>query len=252
MKVAIANTSRLGRSPAVLPPQWNNLAGGPGSIVATLLATLTGWTLAVLGAPLPQTHGETFSSSPYWVEAPPPPGGLRADDLLCSLSSPLDASTFLSRHARRIRHKNPIVYTSRFRMSFEEFQRYGWRGDCNDFANSICEAGHRHGYPMGLVSMWPLHPRDRLRKDWHQVAVLCLQPDREYIVFEYEVPIHWHGTLEDYARSIGKTILPVGGVLEWRPTKPNLLARFLDHLRWNTRLRVNERPLRPMPSPPVA
>lgn len=252
MKVAIEKSVRLGRTPALLPVQWDSFAYRPGSIVAILLATLTGFTLAYFGAPLSRTQAETFASSPYLVEALPPSGDLGAEDLLCSLPSPLDASTFLSRHARRIRHKNPIVYTSRFRMSFEEFQKCGWRGDCNDFANSICEAGYRHGYPMGLVSMWPLEGRERLRKDWHQVAVLCLQPEREYIVFEYEVPIHWHGTLEGYARSIGKTILPVGGVLEWRPTRPNLLARFLDHLRWNTKLRPNERPLRPLPPAPVA
>jgi hypothetical protein len=151
---------------------------------------------------------------------------------------------FLGQYGVRYRATGPVDYIRGFRLSLDEFQAAGWSGDCNDFANSIAEVGYRQGYPMGLLSMWPKRWQDRLSKDWHQAAVLCLREDREYLIFEFDQVIRWKGTLAAYADAQGKSILPVGGVLDWRPTRPHLLARFMDHLRSNQPLPAY-RPVRP-------
>lgn len=207
-------------------------------------ASLTAW-IADLGAPLPPDARRPLS----FAAAAHYPGSLglsqdhSAAELLCSLRSPMHASEFLTHNAHRIRHTSPLPYALRFRLTLAELQRVGWEGDCNDYANAICEIGYHHGYPMYIVSMWPERWSHRLRDDWHQIAVLCLQPNREYLIFDYETPVHWHGTLDEYAKRGRKVILPVGGTLEWRPTKANPVARFLDHLRSNSQPPANQKPL---------
>lgn len=209
-------------------------------------ALFSGW-MAYLGAPL-----SAEQRRPLTLAAMREYPGLyslspddNARDLLCCLSSPLQASDFLQRYAHRIRHHSPVPYARGFRLSLAELQSAGWQGDCNDYANAICEIGYHHGYSMSIVSMWPSRWTKRLSDDWHQIAVLCLEPEREYLIFEYATPVHWLGTLEEYAQSNHKAILPVGGVLNWRPTKQNPVARFLDHLRSNSPPPANRQPLRP-------
>jgi hypothetical protein len=153
--------------------------------------------------------------------------------LLASLPNPVAYTRFLAQYGNRSRAAGPIDYLIHFRLSLAEFRSAQWTGDCNDFANTIAELGHRNGYPMGLLSMWPARWQNRLHQDWHQAAVLCLVHDREYLVFEFDEVIHWRGTLEEYARTQKKSTLPMGGVLAWRPTKPNPVARLMDHLRFN-------------------
>ena len=215
---------------------------------ALLLMSSVGIFLTLVAAPLPlETWSERIVGNSTAYGSMPSPD-LPPRDFLCSLPSPLDFSRFLKAHSKCLRCDNPYTYATQFRMGLDEFQEHGWKGDCNDFANVICEVGYRHGYPMGIISMWPLHARDRLTKDWHQTAVLCLQENKDYLVFEFEQVFRWRGTLEEYANLHGKEIIPVGGILDWRPTKPNPLARFMDHLRGNVRLPANHQPLR-LPEP---
>lgn len=157
--------------------------------------------------------------------------------------SPLSYARFLEGRSQRVQANDPMTYFRNFRRSIGEFEREGWSGDCNDFANSMCEVGYYHGFPMGLVSLWPREWHDRLHKDWHQLAVLCLVENQDYLIFEFERVIRWRGSLDEYAAAMGKSILPVGGILRWRPTKPNPLARFVDHFRTNESLPENTLPL---------
>ena len=52
----------------------------------------------------------------------------------------------------------------------------------------------------------------------------------------------WQGTLDEYAESKGKSIVPIGGLVAWRPVRPNPLARFFDHLRRSANLREESIP----------
>lgn len=250
MRIAIPHgaASRLARTTTV--PRASRLAG-PTATVSAACVALAGVFLLAFGAPLPANQ-----DVPAWLAwdeslSELPSADAPAADLLCNISSPMTFARFLTMHSHRYRHANPLAYTKCFRMDLEEFQQAGWEGDCNDFANAICELGHHHGYPMGIVSMWPIRLSERLERDWHQIAVLCLRQDRAYLIFEFERPIWWKGSLEDYARSHDRMIMPIGGVLEWRPTKRNPLARFMDHLRLNTPLPENQRPLPAPPRHPV-
>jgi hypothetical protein len=206
-----------------------------------LVTAAGGWLIAVAG-PIPQHAHRSFRQHRALdVDGLMPPG---------TLDTPIQFCRFLGRYGVRTNAADPVTYLRQFRLSLEEFQRRGWSGDCNDFANAICDAGYHQGYPMGLVSVWPRDWRDRLSKDWHQLAVLCLQRDRDYLIFEFGQVIRWKGTLQAYAESIDKEILPVGGVLDWRPTRPHPLARLVDHLRLNARLIENTLPLdRPQDDP---
>ena len=214
--------------------------------------TLAGIFLVLVAAPLPIEQAE---ASRDWtihesVSTLPDPHSAMSD-ILCALPTPLAFSHFLKLNSSRYRHHDPYSYTRQFRLDLDEFQKVGWAGDCNDFANVMGELGYRHGYPMGLVSMWPERWQDRLHKDWHQIAVLCVKQDRLYLVFEFDNYIWWHGTLAEYAKSQGKSIIPVGGVIDWHPTKKNFLARFVDHLRSNVVLPENDRPLPLLPVSPM-
>jgi hypothetical protein len=63
--------------------------------------------------------------------------------------------------------------------------------------------------------------------------------------------VHWRGTLMEYANSQGKRLMPIGGVIDWRPTRPNPIARLMDHLRSN-RVLPEYRPSREIRTgPPV-
>jgi len=216
--------------------------------LALLLMSTVGFTLTYFGAPLPQEswNERIIETSAAYQGLPSPTMPLR--DFLCSLRTPFEFSRFLKVHSKCLRCPDPFTYATEFRMGLDEFQEHGWKGDCNDFANVICEVGYRHGYPMGIISMWPLRVQDRLSKDWHQTAVLCLQENSDYLIFEFEQVFRWRGTLQEYARYHEKEIIPFGGVIDWRPTKKNPLARFMDHLRGNVRLEENSRPLR-IPEP---
>jgi hypothetical protein len=200
-------------------------------VSATMLAMLL-----AMGSPIPEgDRPNAFRTNEL------PQGILPAPDastsvLLASLRSPMSYTRFLAQYGVRVRATGPVDYVRHFRLSLDEFRLSHWAGDCNDFANSIAELGYRQGFPMGLISMWPARWQDRLHKDWHQAAVLCLSQDREYLVFEFDEVIHWRGTLTDYAKSQGKKLMPIGGVLDWRPTRPNPIARLMDHLRSNQSL----------------
>ena len=173
-----------------------------------------------------------------------PPPNLALRDILCSIHSPLDFSQFLKVYGTCRRCDNPITYASEFRMGLEEFQEHGWKGDCNDFANVICEVGYRHGYPMGIISMWPLRVSDRLTKDWHQTAVLCLHENSDYLIFEFEQVFRWRGTLQEYARLHDKEIIPVGGILNSATDEEESFGSFHGSLAGNVRLVENHQPLR--------
>lgn len=173
---------------------------------------------------------------PAYSSDQPLPADLDPDMLLEELGSPMAAAEFLQRRARFVISPDLWSFVRDYRLSIAEFQARGWSGDCNDLTGVICEVGHRHGYRMGVLTLWPQQWQDRLTKEWHQVAVVCLAKNRRYLIFDNGVPIWWEASIEEYARSIDKAVLPIGGMLRWQPTRPNPLARFLDHLRFNTDL----------------
>ncbi|MFO0945541.1 MAG: hypothetical protein U1D30_06305 [Planctomycetota bacterium] len=170
--------------------------------------------------------------------------------LVASWRSPLDFSMFLESHGRYVTSSNAVTFVTSYRRSIADLQATHWQGDCNDFAQSVCEVAATHGYRMGIISLWPKSWRDLFAKDWHQVAVLCVEQDREYLIFDNGSPFRWRGTLAEYAASIDKKIIPFGGQLNWRPTRENPLARFVDQFRFNETLIENRQPLRPRQQPP--
>ncbi|MBX9770818.1 MAG: hypothetical protein K2X29_05585 [Candidatus Obscuribacterales bacterium] len=202
--------------------------------------------LFYIGAPREPTFPSTSVVGDHRLPRVLPPPDASTHVLFSSLTSPMSYTRFLAQYGVRVRATGPVDYIRRYRLNLEEFRAGGWLGDCNDFANTIAEMGYRQGYPMGLLSMWPARWQDRLSKDWHQAAVMCLQHDREYLVFDFDEVIHWKGTLEEYAQSQRKSVLPMGGVLDWRPTKQNPLARFMDHLRSNQSLPEFRLPVAPV------
>jgi hypothetical protein len=197
-----------------------------------------------LTSPLPpdapvELHGE---SAPYVFEFMPPPE-TNLELLVRSWQSPLEFSEFLDRYSKYVTASSAMGFVGSYRRSLVDLQRTKWEGDCNDFAYAVCEVGARHGYKMGFVSMWPKDWGRLFAEDWHQVAVLCLREDERYVVFDNGTPRFWEGTLEDYADSVGKKIVPFGGQLNWRPTRDNPIARFVDQFRCNERLSENTRPI---------
>jgi hypothetical protein len=207
--------------------------------------------LLAMGSPIPEgDRPSVFRSGEHSRGVLPPPDA-STSVLLASLPSPMSYTRFLAQYGVRARATGPVDYLRNFRLSLDEFRSTHWTGDCNDFANTIAELGYRQGFPMGLISMWPSRWQDRLRKDWHQAAFLCLTRDREYLVFEFDEVVHWRGTLMEYANSQGKRLMPIGGVIDWRPTRPNPIARLMDHLRSN-RVLPEYRPSREIRTgPPV-
>lgn len=159
---------------------------------------------------------------------------LPAEFLTDYLSTPLEAGAYLERHAQYRLAPSVVRFALDYRLSLRELQSRNWVGDCNDLANAICELVDRQGYPVSILTVWPNSWQGRLTKEWHQMAVLCVRANSCYVVFDNGRPVVWNGTLDGFVRHIGMEVLPVGGMIPWRPVKPNPLARFIDHLRWNS------------------
>lgn len=177
-----------------------------------------------------------------YVSGGQPPAQTDTDILMRSLANPIDFSRFLQTHARHVICPDAPTFLREYRLSLADLQAKGWQGDCNDLTNAMCEASFANGYSLGVLSMWPRQWNKRLTQSWHQVAVFCVKRDEEYIIFDNGRPIHWRGSLQDYARSTNRAIPPLGGVMTWRPMKSSPLARLLDHLRWNEELPENTLP----------
>lgn len=218
------------------------------AMVVIALASGVVSTFALIAGPLPIPNGSRFASqdweSPGYSFGYQPPADTNLGLLLASWRTPLEFATFLESHGRYVTCTNAVTFVKSYRRSTAEFQANHWHGDCNDFAHSVCEVAAMHGYQMGFISLWPKHWRDLFAKDWHQVAVLCLERDREYVIFDNGSPFRWRGSLAEYADSIDKKIIPFGGQLNWRPTRENPLARFVDQFRFNETLTENRQPLK--------
>lgn len=213
--------------------------------VALLAVAVGAKQLVDIAGPLPPVSPQQrVQPLLVYVSGGLPPAESDTDILLRSLANPIDLSRFLQTHARHEICPDALTFLREYRMSLAELQGKGWRGDCNDLTNAMCEASFVNGYSLGVLSLWPREWSQWLRKPWHQVAVLCIHQHEEYIIFDNARPIYWRGSLEDYARSINKSIPPLGGKMTWRPTKQNPLARLLDHLRWNEELPENPLPSR--------
>jgi hypothetical protein len=69
-----------------------------------------------------------------------------------------------------------------------------------------------------------------------------------HLIIDNGRAILWRGTLDEYAESLDKTIVPIGGLVAWRPVRRNPIARFFDHLRRSTNLREESIPALEKPS----
>jgi hypothetical protein len=170
------------------------------------------------------------------------PADTDPEHLVSMLEDPLALAEFLGAHARYSRAAGILAFVTEYRMSADELYARGWEGDCNDLANAVAEMAFRRGYQVGLLSMWPSRWQDRLSVAWHQVAVVCVRRNQTYLIIDNGCALLWQGTLEEYADSKDRSIVPIGGLVAWRPVRPNPLARFFDHLRRSANLREESIP----------
>lgn len=223
-----------------------------GLILALLIATSITGGFSELAGPLPDAIGaDEFAGKRYRGQGMPSPhADLATIARVCG--NPVGFSRFLEAHARYVTAADVPEFLASYRLSTDELRARNWEGDCNDLAHAVCEVGARQGFAMGFVSLWPRRWSELFSQDWHQVAVLCLRAGESYVIFDNGSARYWRGTLDDYARSIDKSIIPIGGQLHWRPTRPNPLARLVDHARLNEPLPECGRPLEGVgPSAPV-
>lgn len=171
------------------------------------------------------------------------------EELLRSLPTSEALGAFLKQHGESGGVRSPLHFLKTYRRSPEAFQRTGWKGPCNNFAEFGCEWGARYGYTTYLVSLWP---RER-GASWHQFTAACLTRNQRYLIIDNTNVTEWQGSLEEYiAKHYSHLeVLPIGGIVEWRCTQNNLLARFAGQIAGNATTMVESHPLHP-DSPLVA
>ena len=119
----------------------------------------------------------------------------------------------------------------KFRLSFDELQRAGFKGNCNDFAEMTCEILSRHGYPMHLLTIQPTDPKDRTTRPWHTVAAI---PDKNGLTILDQGTLVYVQKPEDFAIAF-KAAVPMHfpqndwAYIPWEKAD-NTFAKWMQHL----------------------
>ena len=165
------------------------------------------------------------------------------EELLRLLPTPETLGAFLKQHGESEGMGSSLHFLQTYRRNPEEFQHARWKGPCNNFAEFGCEWGARYGYTMYLVSLWPREHG----ASWHQFAAACLTKNRRYLIIDNTDVMEWQGSLEEYIATHYShlEVLPVGGIVEWKRTQNNLLARFAGQITGNATTMEESHPLRP-------
>ena len=121
--------------------------------------------------------------------------------------------------------------TKKFRISFAELQKAGFKGNCNDFAEMACELLSRHGYPMHLLTIQPTDPKDRITRPWHTVAAI---PSKNELTLIDQGDLLYCQKPEDYAKAF-KASVPMHfpqsdwAYIPWEKAD-NTITKWLQHL----------------------
>lgn len=121
--------------------------------------------------------------------------------------------------------------TKKFRLSFAELQKEGFKGNCNDAAEMACEILSRLGYPMYLLTIQPTDPKDRTTKPWHTIAAI---PTKDGLTLIDQGDILYFQKPEDYAKAF-KASVPMHfpqsdwAYIPWEKAD-NTFAKWMQHL----------------------
>lgn len=119
----------------------------------------------------------------------------------------------------------------KFRLSFAELQKEGFKGNCNDFAEMACEILSRHGYPMHLLTIQPTDPKDRTTRPWHTTAAF---PTTNGLTIVDQGTLAYFQNPEDFARTF-KASVPMHfpqndwAYIPWEKAD-NTFSKWMQHL----------------------
>ena len=176
------------------------------------------------------------------------------ETLLQHMHSFEDVATFLKTHAEYRDVKTPWTFLGTYRMSPEELQQQylddpeadKWLVNCNSSSELYARAASLHGVPVSLVAMSPTVERivygtksdtKKHRLSCHLIAVHKRRhPDTgasQYVIGDNNNVVYWDGTLEEYANTLGMTILPAAGVVDYQQESAHWRCEFWGQLSPN-------------------
>lgn len=149
------------------------------------------------------------------------------DTILHNLRTPQEYQAFVEMHTTFDTPSFPVEFFSTYRRSPEEFQKAGWKGCCNDYAELACNWAYRHRCTPYIVSICPQGVLGPMTKGWHQFAAVNVEEDA-YVIFDNTNVIFWNGNIEEYIAKHHNTctLLPYGGCVPWQNTQDNWTARM--------------------------
>jgi hypothetical protein len=158
------------------------------------------------------------------------------DVLLQKLTTVEDLLEFLQAHATHHNIEEVGEFLSTYRQSPEEFQRSGWAGPCNNFAEFSAQWAYMHRGKPYVISLIPAGGlREASRQPWHQLTV-CRIDDEEWIIFDNRSVQRHQGSLAHFlaANYPEKRIFRFGGAVPFEFAQPNTIAKLWEHAQANT------------------
>ena len=169
---------------------------------------------------------------------------LQTDDQVCA---------FMKEHTTHVMPNDVFEFCSTYRKSPAEWQRDGWRGACNCYAEFWCHWGTIHNKNMYLVTLQPgpdatyadkassmcAHAAGeegskKGGKSWHIVSVYRRHNpnsgEYEYVIYSNGTKELWTGTIEEYANTKNMVIPSWSGVTRWARTQDDFRARLYAQL----------------------
>lgn len=205
------------------------------AIIAVQISALLSASGGALVAPVKQPTA--YANQLYGPRNPhtKPDPDMDIETLMQHLPTPHSVQEFFQKHTKYERDSFPIEFASEYRKPPEEFQKAGWTGCCNNYAEFACEWGAAHGHPMYLISLWPNGWHQKVHKSYHQLAVLCVENDKNYIMFDNDKVVEWKGTIEEYVQKEWSdfSIPPIAGKVKWVRTQNNMLAKMFYQIGFN-------------------
>ena len=166
------------------------------------------------------------------MRKPIPQPDMPLPELFELLRDPKDAEAFLRKHIRGYSPEGIADFCRRFRNQ-PDLMLKGKEAECNNLAEFWCQLWEATGRKPYMVSMWPTsekswqHRNDGIKskKGWHMIAAYRRKNPtsraEEFVIGDNQSAVEWAGTLDEYAASIGMSILPIGGVQKYVPAATN-------------------------------
>lgn len=219
--------------------------GGPIRLTAVILLGILGGLkakFADLVAPVAQPEATQYVSlhDPYEGAVPPPDADIETI-LQCNHET---LNRFFQENGK-VPPTGLLRFFPTYRNAPPTLQENNWEGPCNQWVECGGESFARQGHPLYIVNLWPKNFFRRFTTDWHQIGVVCIETDSDYLIVDNNRIIRHKGTLEEYinAQWSEHSVLWACGVRRWCRTQDNFLARSIIQLGGNEEILPTQSPV---------